>query len=245
MIGVAAEHTTGKAERVGALEIGSWVDGEAGGRRSGRWMVAAHSFLRWRHERTSEARSDGNRGAGSGRERWSGRRRKDRDGGSESGGRMRVLHFSVDRFCDEFFLVAEQGVLTDGSHAETTESSELGGAGDKGSEIRGRISGIDMESILKLNRKGVEILSDEVQAPDGDFKRQEGDEVRVSGKHFVGVQGDPSTGRGMAGGHGDFLESRDGGLERGSVVAGEGAHIIRAEDRDEKMEFAAIDKFVK
>ena len=83
------------------------------------------------------------------------------------------------------------------------------------------------------------------QAKTCNFKRQEGDEVRVRGKHFVWVQRDPSTGGGMAGRHGNFLESRDGGLERGSVVAGEGAHIIRAEDRDEKMEFAAIDKFVK
>jgi hypothetical protein len=102
-----------------------------------------------------------------------------------------------------------------------------------------------MEGILELDRKGVEILGDKVQAPDRDFKRQEGDEVRVRGKHFVGVQRDPSTGGGMAGGHGNFLESRDGGLKRGSVVAGEGAHIIRAEDRDEEMKFAAVDKFVK
>jgi hypothetical protein len=139
VIGIAAGHTTGKAKRVGALEICSRVNRKAGRRRSGRWLVAAHGFLRGRHERASEARSIGSRGTGNGRGRWNGRRRKDRNGSGESGGWMGMLHFAVDSFGDKFFLVAKQSVLTDGSYAETTEGIELGGAGDEGSEVRRRI----------------------------------------------------------------------------------------------------------
>ena len=50
--------------------------------------------------------------------------------------------------------------------------------------------------------------------------------------------------RRRAGRHGEFLQSGDGGLKGGSIIASKSADIIRAEDGDEEVEFTAIDEFV-
>jgi hypothetical protein len=71
-----------------------------------------------------------------------------------------------------------------------------------------------VESVLEFDRKGIEILGDEVQAPNGDIRRQEGNKVRTRGKDFVRVQINPSTRRRVAGVHGDLLQGSDGGLWR-------------------------------
>ena len=77
------------------------------------------------------------------------------------------------------------------------------------------------------------------------MKWEKGDQIRVRGKHFIGVQIHPGARRGIARRHGEFLDGRDGGLKGSSIVSGKGADIVGPKDRHKKMEFAAINKFVK
>ena len=77
------------------------------------------------------------------------------------------------------------------------------------------------------------------------MKGETEDQVRIRGKHFIGVQIHPGARQGIARRHGEFLDGRDGGLKGSSIVAGKGADIIGPKDRQKKMELATINKFVK
>ena len=61
--------------------------------------------------------------------------------------------------------------MTNSSNTETTEGIELGRTSYKSRKVGGRISGIDVKGFLEFEGEAVEILGDEVQAPDGDFRR--------------------------------------------------------------------------
>ena len=77
----------------------------------------------------------------------------DGDGGSESSCWVGLLQLAIDGFRDQLFLITKQGVLMDGSDAEDTKGGKLGRASHKkGSEIRGRVQRVDVESILELDR---------------------------------------------------------------------------------------------
>ena len=105
MVGVATRHASGKAERVGALEVGSRVDREATGRWGRKRLVSLHGLLGRRQERASEARNIV-RGCARDRgdRRWRGSREENRDRSGKGGS---VFQFAVDSFGDEFFLVTE------------------------------------------------------------------------------------------------------------------------------------------
>jgi hypothetical protein len=101
-----------------------------------------------------------------------------------------------------------------------------------------------VEGVLEFDRKGIQMLGDEVHVPNGDIRRQEGNEVRTSGKDFVRVQINPSARRRVAGVHGDLLQGSDGSLEGGSVVPSKSADVIGTKDRNEKVKFAMVEEFV-
>ena len=78
------------------------------------------------------------------------------------------------------------------------------------------------------------------------MKGEKEDQVRIrSKKHFIGVHIHPGTRRGISKGHGYFLDGRDGGLKRSSIVTGKGADIVRPIDGEKKMRLVSINKFVK
>ena len=77
------------------------------------------------------------------------------------------------------------------------------------------------------------------------MKWEKGDQVRIRGKHFIGVQIHPGARRGIARRHGEFFDGRDGGLKGSSIVSGKGANIAGPKDSHKKMELATINKFVK
>ena len=55
MVWVATIHATRKSERVGALEIGGWVDWKFGWCGLGGRLVSLHRLFCWRHKRSSKA----------------------------------------------------------------------------------------------------------------------------------------------------------------------------------------------
>ncbi len=53
-------------------------------------------------------------------------------------------------------------VVTNSSDTETTEGIELGRTGYKSRKVWGRIIGIHVEGVLKLNGEGVKMLGDKI-----------------------------------------------------------------------------------
>lgn len=103
VVGIAARHAAGKAERVGALEVGGWVDRKATSRWGRKGLVTLHGLLGGGHEGAGKARNI--IGARDRRSRREWRLRKKNIDGSGKGSSM--FQFPVDGFCDQLFLVTE------------------------------------------------------------------------------------------------------------------------------------------
>jgi hypothetical protein len=138
MVSIATKHAAGKTTRIGALKVGSGVDGKD---RSFGGGGRLHSLLSRGCESTSKARNI------VGMRRL---RKENGDGSRKNSGVGNVLQFPINSLGDQFLLVAKQSVLADGSDANITESFKLGGASTKGGNIRGQIGGVDVEGVLKF-----------------------------------------------------------------------------------------------
>lgn len=88
--------------------------------------------------------------------------------------------------------------MTNGGDSKATKGIELGRASHKGRKVRWRIGRVDMESVLKFEGKGVEKLSDQIEAPDGDVGWKKRNKVRVRSKHFIRLHGHPGARSRMA-----------------------------------------------
>jgi hypothetical protein len=71
-----------------------------------------------------------------------------------------MLQFSVDGFGYQFFLVAEQSVLPDGSETQAAKGIELGGTSHKSREVGRHIGWVNMKRFLKLHGQGIKALGD-------------------------------------------------------------------------------------
>jgi hypothetical protein len=70
-----------------------------------------------------------------------------------------LLELAIHSFGNEFFLVANQSVLTNSSDAKMmAEGIELKGASQKGRQVGRQVGVVNMESVPKLGQQGVENL---------------------------------------------------------------------------------------
>ena len=83
---------------------------------------------------------------------------------------MNMLQLAIDRLRNQFFLVAQQSMLTNRSDTEVTKGVELGGTSDKGREVGRSVGGVDVKSVLEFQGEGVKVLSNQIKTPDGHFR---------------------------------------------------------------------------
>jgi hypothetical protein len=139
----ATTHTTAEADGIRATEISDGVTGEI--RSGARGLVALHCGFGWGEKgaghggdivggcRVADNGWNGRKRGGGGISRsWGGRKGRWCPGRRSSGEGSRkssAFQATCKGTLDEFFLGAEEGIVANGNHADSTESGQLKGPG--------------------------------------------------------------------------------------------------------------------
>ena len=182
MVSGATEHTTAKTQRVAGLKVGEWVSREAIGLKRRRGSVTWYGWLHGGHERMIKGRDiiRMTRGNGmSSRDKTSiiNGRSKGVDGRSNrerisQEGRRKVFQLPVNGASNQFILGFLSVVMTNCSKPELMKSIELLSTISKTHKIRCDVPMVDAQYFLQFRRKGIMVLADEIQTPEGHIRRK-------------------------------------------------------------------------